>query len=253
MAEERGQDWMCYNGNMQIFNSYIIRHPEDESPAFCAKCGQDKPPSSYYVHSKRVDGAVRYRPYCKACRIKGGRKNWARPVHSKLIEVGVQQCKFCQTEKPLAEFYANGCFADGTKKYRSRCKACVLDLSKQKQPVVYAGKSAKRSASPKNFISGALNHAAQRKQHLGFDIDLVYLLQVYDRQEGRCAITGVEMTYLAGKGRVLTNISIDRIDSSRGYVRNNVQLVCDIANRMKQELTHNELKLWCQRILEHGK
>lgn len=238
---------------MQRFNSYIIRHPGDESPAFCPKCGCDKQPSDYYAHSKRLDGAVRYRPYCKTCRIKGGRKNWSRPVHDLLLASGVQQCKICKIEKQLDEFYANGCFADGTKKYRTRCKSCVLVLAKQSQPVVYASKAEKRSASPKNFISGALNHASKRKQHLGFDIDLVYLLQVYEQQDGRCALTGVEMTYLAGKGRVNTNISIDRIDSSRGYIRGNVQLVCDIANRMKQDLPHEELKVWCQRILGYEK
>lgn len=238
---------------MQRFSAYIIRAHGDTSPAFCAKCGVDKPPSEYYVHSKRTDGAVRYRPYCKQCRTKGGRKNWPRPVHSALLAAGMQRCKVCQTDKALADFYANGCFADGTKKYRSRCKACVLDFAKQAQPVWYASKAARRSSSPKNFISGALNHAAKRKQHLGFNIDLVYLLQVYEQQNGRCAITGVEMTYSAGKGRVATNISIDRIDSSLGYSRGNVQLVCDIANRMKQDLSYGDLKMWCQRILEHGK
>jgi hypothetical protein len=117
---------------------------------------------------------------------------------------------------------------------------------------LYASKAARRSSSPKNFISGALNHAARRKQHLGFDLDLAYLLHTYEQQRGRCAITGVEMTYSAGNGRVATNISIDRIDSSKGYVRGNVQLVCDIANRMKQDLTSAALKMWCRRILEHG-
>jgi hypothetical protein len=61
------------------------------------------------------------------------------------------------------------------------------------------------------------------------------------------------MTYQAGSGRVNTNISIDRIDSSIGYVRGNVQFVCDVANRIKQDLPQKELLLWCQRILEHGK
>jgi hypothetical protein len=57
------------------------------------------------------------------------------------------------------------------------------------------------------------------------------------------------MTYQAGSGRVNTNISIDRIDSSVGYVRDNVQFVCDVANRMKQDLSQKELLVWCKRIL----
>jgi len=57
------------------------------------------------------------------------------------------------------------------------------------------------------------------------------------------------MTYKAGSGRVNTNISIDRIDSSIGYVRGNVQFVCDVVNRMKQDLPQKELLMWCKRIL----
>jgi hypothetical protein len=57
------------------------------------------------------------------------------------------------------------------------------------------------------------------------------------------------MTYVAGSGRITTNISLDRIDSSVGYVRGNVQFVCNVVNRIKQELLQEELLLWCKRIL----
>lgn len=75
-------------------------------------------------------------------------------------------------------------------------------------------------------------------------------MRLYAEQHGLCALSGVEMTYVAGQGRMATNISLDRIDSSVGYVRGNVQLVCDIANRMKQDLTVVDLRMWCERILE---
>lgn len=58
------------------------------------------------------------------------------------------------------------------------------------------------------------------------------------------------MTYSAGNGRVNTNISIDRIDSAIGYVRGNVQFVCDVVNRMKQDLKESEMFVWCKKILE---
>lgn len=234
---------------MERFTSYIIRHPGDDSPAICSKCGIDKPPSEYYRHSVRSDGAVRYRGICGQCRSKGGRTHWSRPVHSAIIEAQKQTCRFCNTEKPLSEFYSNGCFSDGVKKYRTRCIECVLKLGKITQPKIYKTKAEKRSSSPKNFISGILNHAAKRKQHLGFDLDLVYLVRLYESQGGKCAISGVEMTYLAGNGKVNTNISIDRIDSSKGYTRDNVQFVCDMVNRMKSNMSLSELRWWCERII----
>jgi hypothetical protein len=125
----------------------------------------------------------------------------------------------------------------------------VLKLGKITQPKIYKTKAEKRSSSPKNFISGILNHAAKRKQHLGFDLDLVYLVRLYESQGGKCAISGVEMTYLAGNGKVNTNISIDRIDSSKGYTRDNVQFVCDMVNRMKSNMSLSELRWWCERII----
>ena len=39
------------------------------------------------------------------------------------------------------------------------------------------------------------------------------------------------------------NISVDRIDSKKGYNKNNIQLICAIINRIKINLTINELFL----------
>ena len=235
---------------MQKFNSYIIRHTGDSSPSVCSKCGVNRDISEYYTHSVRGDGAIRYRPYCKSCRRVRVRQQKKRPVHFEIMSKGSQVCKFCHNDKPLSEFYCNGCFPDGTKKYRSRCKLCVLSKLKINNKKNSQTKAERRSSSPKNFISGILNHSAGRKQNLGFNIDMGYLLQLYEDQDGFCAISGVKMTHIAGRGRLNTNISIDRIDSKRGYLRGNVQFVCDIVNRMKSDMREDELLTWCRRILE---
>lgn len=77
-------------------------------------------------------------------------------------------------------------------------------------------------------------------------------MDLYERQEGLCALSGVKMTYTAGSGRVSTNISIDRIDSSKGYLRGNVQFVCGVVNIMKQDMQQKDLYSWCKAILEHS-
>ena len=234
---------------MEITRSYIVRPAGDVSPAYCHKCGKDQPIDQYYRHSVRDDSAVRYRPYCKSCRTVGGRKHWSRPVYDAIISSGEQTCKFCNIKKPLDQFYPNGCFADGVKKYRVRCKSCVLEKLKANQPSLYKATSEQRSKSPSVFIAAILNHAATRKRSLGFDIDRGYLLEIYETQGGLCAVSGVKMTHIAGSGRTLTNISIDRVDSSKGYLRGNVQFVCDIVNRMKSDMTQAELVSWCRNIL----
>jgi hypothetical protein len=47
--------------------------------------------------------------------------------------------------------------------------------------------------------------------------------------------------------------SLDRIDSTKGYSKDNIQIVCAQVNLMKHELTINELKFWCEKILEGTK
>ena len=237
---------------MQKLTSYIIRFPDNNEPALCVKCMQDKPISEYYFHSLRSDGAKRYRPYCKSCRQIGPRTSWSRPIHSKIIETGKQICIHCNTEKKIEEFYSNGCFKDGIKKYRTSCKKCVLDRAKINSPEICRTKAQIRSSSPKNFIASILNHAAKRKQHLGFDLDLGYLINLYEIQAGQCALSGVKMTHTAGLGRVNTNISLDRIDSSKGYLRGNVQFVCRVVNIIKQDMDKKELCDWCIKIYKHS-
>lgn len=59
------------------------------------------------------------------------------------------------------------------------------------------------------------------------------------------------MTTERGEGTVYTNASIDRIDSSKGYTLDNVQLVCNIVNLMKNTLSIDELCDWCKSIVSY--
>jgi hypothetical protein len=53
-------------------------------------------------------------------------------------------------------------------------------------------------------------------------------------------------------GVVQTNCSLDRIDSSIGYVVGNVQLVCRIANVSKNALSTDDFINLCQAVLEQN-
>lgn len=75
-------------------------------------------------------------------------------------------------------------------------------------------------------------------------------MELYAKQEGRCALSGRIMTYQTGLGRIPTNLSIDRIDSQIGYELSNIQLVCIQANKMKAELSSEDLTSWCEDIVD---
>lgn len=61
---------------------------------------------------------------------------------------------------------------------------------------------------------------------------------MWDNQEGKCNISGIDMTHLKGKGvYYFSNVSIDRINSKKGYTMSNIQLVCSWANTAKSNLS----------------
>ena len=73
---------------------------------------------------------------------------------------------------------------------------------------------------------------------LDFDIDTDYACEVYTKQSGKCALSGIEMTW---KVKDLCAISLDRIDSSHGYVKGNIQLVCGWVNLAKGNHSNEDL------------
>jgi hypothetical protein len=104
-----------------------------------------------------------------------------------------------------------------------------------------------RSKNPENFIKHLMSYKKRRES-----ISLDDVMSVYNKQEGLCALSGVEMTYNQFGGKCPSNISIDRIDSSKGYRADNIQLVCSLVNTMKMQYTKEELVFWCKKIVENN-
>ena len=101
-----------------------------------------------------------------------------------------------------------------------------------------------RGANYRNFLMSLRTKIAYRR-----DLDINFLCQLYENQEGLCAVSGRQLTFICGSGVIPTNISIDRIDPFGEYSENNVQLVCRQANTMKQRLSQEELAGWCEDIV----
>lgn len=109
----------------------------------------------------------------------------------------------------------------------------------------------RKNSSWRYFISQKLS----LKKTLGkyeVSISSKELYDLFELQNGLCALSKVPMTWIAGKGRQSANISLDRIDNNKGYVSGNVQLVCVAVNLMKAEMDTEELKFWCKEILKNG-
>lgn len=75
------------------------------------------------------------------------------------------------------------------------------------------------------------------------------LLALHAQQNGKCALTGVELTctLIPGK-RTPTNASIDRIDAKGRYTLDNIRLVCVAVNRLRCDMDTDEFINWCKLV-----
>ena len=97
----------------------------------------------------------------------------------------------------------------------------------------------RRDASPYNYVRQKLwqQKSAAKRRGLVWELDIDATIAKILRQ-GHCKLSGVKFVYKGGKDgkRNLYCPSIDRIDSSKGYVPGNVMFVCWGVNYMKQDL-----------------
>lgn len=84
-----------------------------------------------------------------------------------------------------------------------------------------------------------------RKQKLDFSITVSDIVI-----PTHCPYLGIELTNTLHNGRIQTNSSLDRIDSSKGYTKENIQVISDLANKMKQNATEEQLILFAKGILK---
>ena len=80
------------------------------------------------------------------------------------------------------------------------------------------------------------------------------LVNMLEKQEGRCALSGVMLTCALEKGiKLNTNASIDRIVAGGEYVIENIQLVCSALNKWRGDTPLEEFITWCERVSDMAK
>ena len=134
--------------------------------------------------------------------------------HSDNWPAGQRPCMKCLEMKLLAEFHKHAQCKGG---YNSVCKVCRVPLSKKQ--------AASRTAERRIFDSA--KSRATKKQR---DFDLVLEDIVIPKH---CAVFGT----------LLTDPSIDRIDSNQGYVKGNIRIISRRANQLKNNATVEEMAM----------
>jgi hypothetical protein len=167
----------------------------------------------------------------------------------------MKACSKCSKSLELSDFYTTGKKVDGSPKYQSWCKSCISFKMKSYHKKTWGDEKLqftafKRTKSVRAYITYLRQKAIKRKNSC---LSIDKLEEIWNKQDGKCALTGWEMTMVLGKGNIDTNASIDRIDSNLEYVENNVQFICRSVNVFKSNATEELLYKMCEAIIENKK
>lgn len=211
----------------------------------CIKCGSELPLTTefytkYASKSNKFEPGESWHTKCKQCELEEKLKDeWCD---------GLLKCHCCGKYFPEEEFHKTGhnyikhnCRNNRDKRCPN-CKAKKIKESRQK----YSQETALLKILNMRYY-GCKQRATEKK--LDFDLTKDYLKQLWDKQNGICALSGIAMTFDIDSGRTNTNVSVDKINPNLGYTKDNIQLVCMAVNQMKSDLRLEELYMFCEALL----
>ncbi len=204
----------------------------------CTRCKEKRPKTKDYFYNRKnsLDGLNTICIPCLATSKKRGLQHW---LHNKLL------CVKCLEYKVIEDF-------DNRQKYyhragkEGRCKECKEE-QRQRRRLQNRGDQGLERLLTERFC-GIKDRA--KKHKLEINLTKQDLKDLWVIQNGLCAISSLPMTTKVFMGRIPTNISVDRIKPTYGYIKGNVQLVCMAVNQMKSDLTQEELLNFCYKIIE---
>jgi hypothetical protein len=140
------------------------------------------------------------------------------------------KCK-CGKEKPIA----------ASSLTRGLSKSCSCNIANSR----YRGYEDVSKTYFKQMKQGAVS------RNLQFDITMKDVWDQYIRQNKKCMFSGVDIQFSKSYNNGQT-ASVDRIDSSKGYTKDNIQIVHKLVNRMKQDLSDQDFIYWCKLIANNN-
>lgn len=87
--------------------------------------------------------------------------------------------------------------------------------------------------------------ANAEERNLDFDITAEDIYNLWLKQDKRCALSGVDIFFCTNQDKSLQTASVDRIDNTRGYTKDNIQIVHKRINKIKLTLDNEEFIFWC--------
>lgn len=209
----------------------------------CTKCKKYKPMSSEFFPCRK-NVKCGFGSYCKDCDREKEKRRIRVPAFD---ENGKLYCCTCKTYKSISEFN-KGDKNKTRNDYSRECKTCE---AKRKSIQRASMNKDDKNYFLKHLLYGCKTRSLQN--NLNFDLNVQFIVDLYNKQNGKCAISGLPMTTRRQSGKNPYNVSIDRIVPSLGYTKENVRLVCSHVNMMRSNLEDSQLLEFCKAVLEYDK
>ncbi len=90
-----------------------------------------------------------------------------------------------------------------------------------------------------------------KNRNISFNISIKQMWDQYIKQDKKCVLSGILLTFPTTTVSFDGNASLDRIDSSKGYEISNIQWIEKRLNKMKMDCSDEEFIKFCQIITNH--
>lgn len=205
----------------------------------CSKCQQYFPMTDEFFY-RRTTVKCGFDSHCKNCQKE---KDLKRIRVSPFNEEGKLKCLVCGQYKDISEF-SKGNVNKTRHNFSRECKDCESKRKKQQRLKL-------NSSDPVQFFKSLICGCKTRciKNNLYCDLTIEQLLNLYEEQNHKCSLSGLEMTTIRKAGKNIYNASIDRIVPGGDYTLSNIRLVCSHVNMMRSNLSDEDLLLFCKSII----
>ena len=213
-----------------MYNKYIMNK-------LCTHCNRNLDVSLFHKHKQTKDG---FGSWCKNClKQRSTDKRREQGIEPKRIGIDPEKrkisnsnyrqnktaffvyslqnkvCSSCEIDKPVSEFKKRITYKDG---YSNKCRKCEYEICTD----------SRKAYELKHWAKRLFLHAKKHNKY-DFDIDEQFILELYEKQNGKCYWFNVDLIP-SNEAKYPWQPSLDRLDREKGYIKDNVVLACYSAN-----------------------